>query len=427
MIAFTALVRKDLVLFFRDRRSLIMNFAAPIMLASFFAMIFGGSGRGNNVKVKIGLVDEDGGAVSQSIGKKLAAEEMLSVVPLSRAEAQTQVREGKLSVAAVLPKGFGDQASDAFFRRDLPKPKLEILYDPSEGTERQLVEGVLMGRITEAVSAHVFSGKQGNVTVQKALDDLANAPATAMNGDIKRVLESVRQLNTTRESTGGGAPAAGPALTVPFTTEAKAVAAAEGDNLSGHYFAGMGVQFILFMGIEAGVGMLLQRKRGLWRRFRAAPVGRATLLGSRVLSSALCALTTLTVLFLFARFVFGVPMVGSLAGFALIALAFATLTAGYGLCIAALGNSPEATRPIAILATLLMVMLGGSWIPTFMFPSWLQSATLVMPTRWAVDGLDAMSWRGLGFSAALLPAAVLFGYALLFGLIALKYFKWDAE
>ena len=42
-----------------------------------------------------------------------------------------------------------------------------------------------------------------------------------------------------------------------------------------HSFAGMGVQFILFMGIELGIGMLLERQRGLWKRLRAAPLSRA--------------------------------------------------------------------------------------------------------------------------------------------------------
>ena len=48
------------------------------------------------------------------------------------------------------------------------------------------------------------------------------------------------------------------------------------------------------------------------------------------------------------------------------------------------------------LAVLMMVMLGGAWVPTFVFPAWLQQFTLVVPVRWAVDGLDAMTWRGIG-------------------------------
>jgi ABC-2 type transport system permease protein len=64
-------------------------------------------------------------------------------------------------------------------------------------------------------------------------------------------------------------------------------------------------------------------------------------------------------------------------------------------------------------------------VPSFIFPPWLQTASLVVPTRWAVDGFDAMTWRGLGFDAALAPSAVLLGFALLFALLALWRFRWD--
>jgi ABC-2 type transport system permease protein len=72
-----------------------------------------------------------------------------------------------------------------------------------------------------------------------------------------------------------------------------------------------------------------------------------------------------------------------------------------------------------------MVMLGGAWVPTFVFPEWLQRLTVVMPTRWAVDGLDAMTWRGLGLDAALAPVGVLLAFAALFAALALARFRWE--
>jgi ABC-2 type transport system permease protein len=133
----------------------------------------------------------------------------------------------------------------------------------------------------------------------------------------------------------------------------------------------------------------------------------------------------LQVIFTFARLAFGVHVEGSLAGFLGVCAAFSLMTAAYGLLIAAIGKTPEATRGLSILTTLLLVMLGGAWIPSFMFPVWLQKVTLGMPTRWAVDGLDAMTWRGLGFAAAAGPIAVLLGFAIVFGGLAMLQFRWE--
>jgi hypothetical protein len=129
-------------------------------------------------------------------------------------------------------------------------------------------------------------------------------------------------------------------------------------------FAGMVVQFILFLAIDFGINLLQQRQRGLWKRFRAAPLSPAVLLGSRVVSAAIISFFVIVVNFLFARLIFGVRVEGSMAGFLGVSAAFALMTASFGLLVATLGKTPEATRGLAIFATLLAVML-GAWIPMF--------------------------------------------------------------
>ena len=116
---------------------------------------------------------------------------------------------------------------------------------------------------------------------------------------------------------------------------------------------------------------------------------------------------------------------GSVAGFLGIAVACALMASTFGLLVAALGNSPATARGVTTLAVLMMVMLGGAWVPTFIFPAWLQQFTLVVPVRWAVDGLDAMTWRGIGLSGAILPTLVLLGFAAAFAALAAARFRWE--
>jgi ABC-2 type transport system permease protein len=209
----------------------------------------------------------------------------------------------------------------------------------------------------------------------------------------------------------------------------EAVTSGRGIHYNGyaHSFGGMGIQFLLMVGVDIGIAMLLLRQRGVWKRMRAAPLSKTTLLGSRAASSALTSMATLIILFAFARVVFGVHIQGSMIGFLGVCAAFSLMTAAFGLLIATLGKTAEATRGIAILTTLLMVMLGGAWVPTFIFPRWLRTITVVFPTRWAMDGLDAVTWRGLGFSAVAVPIALLFGCALVFGILAVMRFRWEAD
>jgi ABC-2 type transport system permease protein len=122
---------------------------------------------------------------------------------------------------------------------------------------------------------------------------------------------------------------------------------------------------------------------------------------------------------------FGVRIQGSVPGFLAVAMAFCLLNAAFGLMLATLGRSAAATRGIATMAMLLLLMLGGAWVPAFVFPRWLQEVSLFTPTRWAVDGLDAMTWRGLPFGDAVMPTLVLAGTAVLCFAIAVWRFRWE--
>jgi ABC-2 type transport system permease protein len=218
-------------------------------------------------------------------------------------------------------------------------------------------------------------------------------------------------------------------MNTPYRIRQEAVTARTGVSYNGyaHSFGGMSVQFILFMGIDVGIGLLLQRQRGLWKRLRAAPLSRGLLLGSRALSAAITSMLILFVVFGFTRVVFSVRIEGSIAGFLGVCVAFSLMTAAFGLLIAALGKTPDATRGLSAFVTIIMVMLGGAWVPTFIFPRWLQKLTILIPTRWAMDGFDDTTWRGLGFSSAIAPIAVLLASAAIFGGLAIARFRWENE
>ena len=426
--ALIALVRKDLKLFFHDRRSVIMSFAAPIVIASFFGFLFQGtSGQGNQARIPVAVVDQDQTELSEKLIARLREDKQVQVEALPLDQALDQVRRGKTTMALRIPAGFSEGATRTFFSGE-NKPELVLDYDPSHTMELGLVRGLLTEAAMSVVSAEMFTGPAGRKSLDTSLDQLEHSHlAGAERSDLKRLLESARAWNIRQEQQPATERQSG--LSLPYTLKEEGLTSRSATpyNSYAHAFAGMSVQFILFMGIEAGISILVTRRSGLWKRLCAAPLSRRLLLGGRALSATLISLIILGVVYLFARLVFNVRIEGSAAGFLGVCLAFSLMTATFGLLIASLGRTPEATRGLAIFATLILVMLGGAWVPAFIFPAWLQKLSLFIPTRWAVDGLDAMTWRGLGFRAALGPIAVLLTFALAFSLITLARFRWDAE
>ena len=424
LTAFLALVRKDLQLFFSDRRAVILTFAVPIAIASFFGSIFRGSGDNDEpATIPIAIVDRDGSAISKAIVAGIRADKSLATSTPAQDEARGAVQRGDVAVAVIVPPGFGDAAGRAFLSQG-DKPQVDLLFDPSRGAELAMVRGVLTGHVMEAVGKEVFGGAQGRAIVDETLSQLDASALPAGTRDTLRVLlQSVRQLNEQSGTAGGG----GGAITVPYRVKEDAVTGGANSQYNGyaHSFAGMGIQFLLFAAIELAMGILIERQLGIWKRFRSAPLSRFTLLGARGASGTIITLLTLLVSFAFAMIVFGVRIHGSVIGFAAIAVACSIMAATFGLFVAALGKTAAPTRRVATFAVLIMVMLGGAWVPSFVFPAWLQRITVVIPARWAVDGLDAMTWRGLGLDAAIMPTLVLLGFAVLFAALTVVKFRWE--
>lgn len=431
MTALFALIRKDLLLFVADRRALLLTLMMPIVLGAFFGFLFGGGGDRQSGKIEIALVQLDHGDASTQIAASLKADANLHVHDLTQEEALAKVKKGKLSAALVLPEGFGDAAAGAFFNaRD--KPNLPIYYDPSQATTLAMLKGILTQHVMEHVSANAFNGKGGEKVIDDALQKLGdngNDGGDAEKTELRQFLGSVKkfqgQIQTRNDANPGSAKQGG--LAMPFTTVDQALTSGPKYNGYAHSFAGMCVQFILFMGVDAGIGLLLIQKLGIWNRMLTAPVRMGTLLLARALSSTICAFVLLCFVFLFAMLVFKVEMAGSMLGFAGVGLSFCFMTATFGLLIAAFGKTPEAARGIAIFSTLMLVMLGGAWVPTFIFPQWLQSITIIIPTRWAVDGMDAMTWRGQGINEAFPAMAVLLAFATTFALLAVWKFQREQK
>ena len=337
--------------------------------------------------------------------------------------------KGKLNAAILIPEGFSKAAGAALFGgRD--KPEIQIFYDPSQSAVLGMVKGMLTQQVMQHVSAEMFSGKSGQAFIDQSIEQIDAAVASdPARAELRDFLKSVKKFQTRNQSAdpaSGPAPSGGSAgLSMPFVTRDQAMSSGPKYNGYAHSFAGMSVQFILFMGLDAGVGILLARRLGLWKRLLAAPISSSTILGARACSCALIALGLLAFVYLVGAMFFKVSIAGSALGFIGVAVCFSLFTAMFGLFVAAFGGTPEATRGLATFATLIMVMLGGSWVPTFLFPQWLQTATLLVPTRWAVDGLEAMTWRGLPLDAALAPISALLGFSLLFGALALWKFGRD--
>ncbi len=342
-----ALIRKDIQLFLADRTAAIMAIGIPIGIALFFSFIFSGSGGGQVKPISIVIADSDSSAVSKGIMDGLQKDPHLKTTVKTEEQAKADVAKGDAAFALVIPKGFGAASAGAMSGGE--KPELLAYGDPSQNVTVQAAQGIVLGAV--------------------------------MNGILDKTLP----------------PEAGKGDHMPFTMKTHMETAKKVDEAAvgrAHTFAGMSVQGVLFYGINLAMSVLRDRRLGIGKRVRSAPVRFGTIALAKALSGALIGLITILAVFAFGMIVMHVRVEGSVIGFLLQCVATALFASSFGLLVAAMGKTEEQSRGLSILVVLMLSMLGGAWFPSFLMPEIMQKITLAIPSRWAIDGFDSALWRG---------------------------------
>lgn len=356
---------------------MVMAFVVPALIATILGWLDANAASPTHSKIPFLYVDLDRSNSSTALLDRLKASESVAPMPATLDEARQQVRTGSALAAVVVPKGFG--ADSAKSMSGGQKAKIELLSDPSKVTEVETVKGTLMGEASAVAAIAAYGPLAG---IENAPVEIAEVPSAAK----------------------------------PITWGASA-----------HDYAGFGMQGLLFFAIEAAIGLSRERRLGIWRRLKASPVPPSFMLLAKGISAAVMALLILACILGLGASLFGIRILGSSLGFLALLLCSAAMTATFGLLVSTIGRSETQSRGISILIILVMLATGGAWFPMSQMPRFVQKAAEFLPVRWVVEGLDAMTWRGLGFASILPNLAALVGFTIAFSVLAILRFRVQIE
>src|SRR5581483_1740948 len=136
------------------------------------------------------------------------------------------------------------------------------------------------------------------------------------------------------------------------------------------FAAGMAV-FFLFFTVQFGVTSLLEeRSEGTLARLLAAPIGRGSILGGKLLVSFLLGVVSMAVLAVATSLLFGAHW-GNPLGVAVLIVAAITSAMGIMSLIAALARNAEQAANWQSVASVVLGLLGGTFLPASQAPGML--------------------------------------------------------
>jgi ABC-2 type transport system permease protein len=164
------------------------------------------------------------------------------------------------------------------------------------------------------------------------------------------------------------------------------------------------------------------RELGILRRLSTTPVPAYWVLAAQIAVQACLMVVALTLVVIVSIVFFGSSAPGSPAAMVLtIALTMAALFA-IGLAIAALARTAGAARGLMAAALYPMMFFAGLYYPVQLMPAAIQDISKCTPLGAAVQAIGD-SWAGQFPPAQ--PLLVLVGYALVFGFLAKRFFRWE--
>jgi ABC-2 type transport system permease protein len=167
------------------------------------------------------------------------------------------------------------------------------------------------------------------------------------------------------------------------------------------------------------------RTSKLLRRLQLAPVSTGTVVSARIAVTVGIALGQLAIFLLLGIGAFGLKLTGAWPT-AIPLLVVGTLCfMAVGLLAGAVAKSTEGAVNMANFIVLPMSFLSGSFFSLDGSPPWLQAVAHVLPLWWLNQGMTDVMVRGEAWTAALVPMAVLAGFALVVGGLAAKLFRWE--
>ncbi len=167
-----------------------------------------------------------------------------------------------------------------------------------------------------------------------------------------------------------------------------------------------------------------EREMGTLEQLQVTPVTRTQLILGKLLPFIVIGYVQLTVTVLLMRYLFGIPIVGSVVLLYLVAFLFIAAVLGLGMLISTLVQTQRQSQQLSMMFLLPFVFLSGYVFPIDGMPPIFQFVSRLIPARYFIEVIRGIVLRGAGLTQLWVPVSWLAFYAVaIIGLAVLRFRK----
>lgn len=363
MKQFSAFVRKEFYHIFRDRRTMLMLLAMPVVQI----ILFGFAITTELKSIKVAVLDPSNDLVTRTIIDRLDANEYFTVQRTlhSPQEVEQAFRRGEMDMAVVFSERFADN-----------------LYT-------------------------------GEARVQIISDATDPNMATTQTNYASSVIASVQQELL---PPGASAPMIAPDIKLLFNPQMKSAY---------NFVPGvMGLILMLICAMMTSISIVREKETGTMEILLVSPVRPLLIILAKAVPYFVLSFVNLVTILLLSVYLLHVPVAGSLFWLVVVSLLFIFVSLALGLLISSVTRTQVAAMLASGLILMMPTMvLSGMIFPVESMPMVLQLISDVLPARWYIQAVRKLMIEGVDISLVLKEVGILSLMAAVLITVSLKKFK----
>ncbi len=432
------LVRKDFLIFLKDRVAIALGFAVPLVMILVFGLVFGGEGGNTLQELDVLAVNEDLGSAGARLLRSLDELDEIRIlqslqndsITLDSVKARSRVAQGKASAALIVPRGFSDSLKSG-------QVIVYLLEDPRD----PITAGVLTGMLQQQVF-RTFPGVLPMSMMSTNFGDSAQSRVFA--GDMRRAIEryfGVKFADTSSvgsmfspEFMLGESEQPGKQTSTGFSLDSVFSRAVDirrkvvvGQNIANpgiaQSVAGPAVMFMLFAVGAIGASLLREMRSGTAQRVLLSCATPGEMLCSKYAYAVTMGSIQLAVMMLYGWVIFDLDVFHHAGTLPIIIVCASAAMSAIGLITAAICRTEDQAGGLQVIVILGMSAIGGAMFPSFMIPEFVRSVASLTPVHWAMQGFLDVFWREQNLAGIYQECGVLLGMAVVMVWVAVLIFR----
>ncbi len=368
MKRFLAFVKKEFKHILRDYRTLLILLGMPVAQI----LIFGFAITNEIKDAKIAVLDFAKDEHSRKITNKiLSSGYFLLYDNLNSAdEIEPAFREGFIKEAIIFEQDFGDKLIKE------NKAGVQILADASDPN----LANMLLGYTSSIIASY-----QSEISQDKSRPALINIEVKMLyNPNLKSVYVFVPGL--------------------------------------------ISVILLLVSALMTSISITKEKELGTMEVLLVSPLNPLQIIVGKVIPYLLIAFINYAVIIVLAKFIFFVPIVGSLLLLSLESLLFLVTSLTLGIFISTISNNQQTALMISLVGLMMpAILLSGYIFPIENMPYPLQLLSNIIPARWFIVIVRGIMLKGVTFGYIWVETLVLLGMTLFLIILSVKKFKIRLE